>query len=172
VIDVSDRDAELTEFAGWLQAERPDLPVVVVCPQGSVGEAARVMTHGSTVVVEEGSDPCEVRSRIAELVDPVRRATARRGEIDDHLRRARNSIGDGRLDAAAEHVGLDPSRPEGHNLQGAVAELGGRWLDALKHYRAALAVDPAYGPADRNLERVVVRHEIALQIDLGEDGPQ
>ncbi|MEW5935206.1 MAG: tetratricopeptide repeat protein, partial [Bacillota bacterium] len=43
--------------------------------------------------------------------------------------------------------------PEAYNLLGLVAELGGQLPEALKMYRAALAVDPSYRPALANLER-------------------
>jgi tetratricopeptide (TPR) repeat protein len=48
----------------------------------------------------------------------------------------------------------DHNAPEVHNLLGALAELTGDLSLAGKHYRAACALDPAYKPASRNLERV------------------
>lgn len=44
--------------------------------------------------------------------------------------------------------------PEVHNLYGVLAELTGDLSMAGKHYRAAYALDPAYKPASRNLERI------------------
>ncbi len=51
---------------------------------------------------------------------------------------------------------LDPDAPEPHNLLGIIAELNGNDSVARKHYRAAYALDPAYKPACRNLERLVM----------------
>jgi hypothetical protein len=67
-------------------------------------------------------------------------------------------------------IAADTTRPEALNLLGAITELRGDWLEALKQYRAALAVSPGYAPADANLERVVVRHIRGSGIDLG--GPK
>lgn len=43
--------------------------------------------------------------------------------------------------------------PEPHNLLGVLAEFEGDTSTALKHYRAALDLDPTYKPANENLER-------------------
>lgn len=61
--------------------------------------------------------------------------------------------------AAGTHVrealALDPSRPEALNLFGALLELNRDWNTARKYYRAALAFDPAYKPAQINLSRTL-----------------
>lgn len=54
-----------------------------------------------------------------------------------------------------EALALDPSRPEALNLQGALLELNRDWNKARKYYRAALAFDPAYKPAQINLSRTL-----------------
>jgi len=45
-----------------------------------------------------------------------------------------------------------PHAPEPHNLYGVVLEKRGDHLLALKHFRAALSLDPSYLPALHNLE--------------------
>lgn len=54
-----------------------------------------------------------------------------------------------------EALALDPSRPEALNLMGALLEIGRDWNKARKYYRAALAFDPAYKPAQINLSRTL-----------------
>lgn len=44
-----------------------------------------------------------------------------------------------------------PHSPEPHNLLGVVLEKRGDHLTAMKHFRAALALDPTYLPATHNL---------------------
>ncbi|MCC7265250.1 MAG: hypothetical protein IT369_22315 [Candidatus Latescibacteria bacterium] len=64
-----------------------------------------------------------------------------------------------------EALALDPSRPETLNLQGAVLELNRDWKNARRYYRAALAFDPAYQPAQINLSRTLpwcLRAEVRL----------
>ena len=49
-------------------------------------------------------------------------------------------------------MGKYPDAPEPHNLLGILLEKTGDHLEAMKHFRAAWALDPAYRPAQRNLE--------------------
>ena len=45
-----------------------------------------------------------------------------------------------------------PSAPQPHNLFGIVLEKEGDHVLAMKHFRAAYALDPTYTPARQNLE--------------------
>ena len=45
-----------------------------------------------------------------------------------------------------------PHSPEPHNLLGVLFEEKGDHLMAMKHFCAALALDPTYGPAQKNLD--------------------
>ena len=51
-----------------------------------------------------------------------------------------------------EAMGKFPNAPEPHNLLGIVLEKEGNHADAMKHFRAAYALDPTYIPARQNLE--------------------
>jgi Flp pilus assembly protein TadD len=66
-------------------------------------------------------------------------------------------VNERRFDVAAEHVrramSLDASRAEAFNFLGALQEIQGDRLEAQKNYRAALALDPTYKPAQENLYR-------------------
>lgn len=44
-----------------------------------------------------------------------------------------------------------PHAPQPHNLLGIVLEMMGDHLTAMKHFRAALALDPTYPPVTHNL---------------------
>ena len=46
---------------------------------------------------------------------------------------------------------LFPSAPQPHNLLGVLLEKTGDHASAMKHFRAAWALDPTYGPASQNL---------------------
>jgi Flp pilus assembly protein TadD len=74
-----------------------------------------------------------------------------------HLELAKRSIGDRSFDAAIEHahraISIDPTRAEAFNLLGALLEIRGDRLNALKNYRAALSLDPTYEAAAKNLDR-------------------
>ena len=45
-----------------------------------------------------------------------------------------------------------PHAPHPHNLAGILLEKTGDHLTAMKHFRAAWALDPAYRPANMNLQ--------------------
>lgn len=75
--------------------------------------------------------------------------------------------------AAVEHarqaIGVNPSRPEAFNLLGICCEYRRLLLEAQKYYRVALALNPSYGPAQRNLHRLVSYHKRGVP-DLGGTG--
>jgi DNA-binding NtrC family response regulator len=52
---------------------------------------------------------------------------------------------------AQKAVAVDPARPEAFNLLGVVHEVRYERLQAQKYYRAALALDPTFKPAQSNL---------------------
>ncbi len=54
----------------------------------------------------------------------------------------------------AEAMALDMDAPQPHNLLGLLYETVGDFQAARKHYRAGYALDPAYKPCCRNLERI------------------
>lgn len=45
-----------------------------------------------------------------------------------------------------------PDAPEPHNMMGILLEKEGNHLMAMRHFRAAWALDPGYAPARKNLE--------------------
>lgn len=49
-------------------------------------------------------------------------------------------------------IGRYPHAPEPHNLLGILAEKMGDHPSAMKHFRAACALDPTHQPARQNLE--------------------
>ncbi|WP_373484427.1 hypothetical protein [Acetobacterium sp.] len=65
----------------------------------------------------------------------------------------------------------NPHSPAVHNLYGILEELLKEDNLAHKHYRAANALDPAYTPAMRNLERISTFAERAKKahIDFGDE---
>lgn len=49
-------------------------------------------------------------------------------------------------------MGKYPHAPEPHNLLGLLLEAQGEHLTAMKHFRAAYALNPTYLPAQQNLD--------------------
>ena len=51
-----------------------------------------------------------------------------------------------------EAMGKFPNAPQPHNLLGIVMEKEGDQVGAMRHFRAAYALDPTYFPARQNLD--------------------
>lgn len=56
---------------------------------------------------------------------------------------------------ARSAVGIDPGAPAAFHLLGVIREARSQRLDAQRFYRAALALDPDFSPAARQLHRSV-----------------
>lgn len=79
------------------------------------------------------------------------------GELQALCEKARKLM-DGRKLSECERLVCDafskyPHKPEPNNLLGILLEKQGNHVLAMKHFRAAWALDPAYRPARQNLER-------------------
>ncbi|MGL4735913.1 MAG: hypothetical protein ACRCW2_00525 [Cellulosilyticaceae bacterium] len=69
-----------------------------------------------------------------------------------------------------EAMGLDAGAPEPHNLLGILAEYEADRGLAARHYRAAMAMDPTYLPAENNLARVTSTNGFVMKPrDFGRD---
>ena len=77
-------------------------------------------------------------------------------ELDDLIIEAKTMIGQREFDACeallATAMFQSPHSPVPHNLMGLLLEKKRRHEDAMKHFRAANALDPAYAPSRWNLE--------------------
>lgn len=81
-------------------------------------------------------------------------------EVQDELgllcTSVRNLVKEGRYDECqrmiAAAMGKYPHAPQPHNLMGLLLERQNDHLTAMKHFRAAWALDPTYLPARQNLE--------------------
>ena len=76
-------------------------------------------------------------------------------ELKDICLEVKKLVGQGQLDEclrlASYAMGQYPDAPQPHNLFGIVMEKKGNHLSAMKHFRAAEALDPAYAPVKQNL---------------------
>ncbi len=72
-------------------------------------------------------------------------------------RKVRELAGSGDIEGgkrtAIEAMGNHPHAPQPHNLLGLMLEKQGAHLLAMKHFRAAWALEPAYVPARQNLDQ-------------------
>jgi DNA-binding NtrC family response regulator len=153
---------------------RPDIKVIIITAHGTIESAIEAMKLGAVDFIQKPFAPKEIRELVTRVLDRDTIAAEKAKGYDAHIELAKKCIGARQFDAAQEHlrqaIAADSSKPEALNLLGALIELRGDWLEALKQYRAALALDPTYKPADENLDRVVIRHQKGSGISLG--GPK
>ena len=147
----------------------PRMRVVVITAPGTVTDAALAMKLGAADFIQKPFTPEEIRV----LTESLFRQPPENGDALGYihcLTEARRSITENRLATAVaflrKAVGLDPSRPEAFNLLGAAVHLGGQRSRAQIYFRAAIALDPTYRPAQENLERSAGGGVRGLPMDL------
>ena len=76
--------------------------------------------------------------------------------LDTLCSRVRESVNQGQLDLCyqwvREAMADYPDAPQPHNLMGILLEMQGNHPSAMRHFRAAWALDPTYGPAEQNMK--------------------
>lgn len=155
----------------------PEIRVVVITAHGTVDNAVEAMKLGAADFIQKPFTPDEIRELARSVLVPLPEGE-RPTEYARCLDEARRAIGERRLETAIafvrQAVGLDPTRPEAFNLLGAAVHLRGQRFKAQDYFRAALALDPTYGPARDNLERSVgggvhgLHMALSLDADTGE----
>lgn len=136
---------------------RPDIRVIIITAYGSIESAVEAMKLGAVDFIQKPFAPVEIRGLVSQVFN--REAIDEQGADDyaAHFELAKKAVSERHFEAAIGHVkkaiSMDPGRAEAFNLLGALQEIKGERLDALKNYRAALSLDPTYEPAQKNLDR-------------------
>jgi DNA-binding response OmpR family regulator len=142
-----------------LRETRPGIRVIMITAHGTVDTAVEAMKLGAVDFLQKPFTPADIRALAGRALDREHLDEERAQGFHQHIELARKCFNERRFDAAGEFlrraIADDPSRPEPFNLLGVLLELKGDKIEAQKNYRAALALDPTYTPADANLNRVV-----------------
>lgn len=153
------------------RSDRTD--VIMMTAYGTVENAVEAMKLGAVDFVSKPFTPDDIRRIVADVLS---RKNLEEGSIDgfdEFIRYAKGRISDGDYENAEEVLkkaaAMEIEKAEPHNLLGVIAECRGDVLKAQKHYRAALALEPAYRPAQINLERSVQYGYTKDGMDLGEE---
>jgi DNA-binding response OmpR family regulator len=137
--------------------ERPELKVIIITAYGSIDLAVEAMKLGAVDFMQKPFDVGQVREMVRRILQKQETAI----EYADYIALAKERINQGFFEIAGVYaqkaVFLNPKRPEALNLLGGISEATGNRLEAYKYYRAALTHDPAYLPAQLNLERVAAQ---------------
>lgn len=150
---------------------RPDIRIIIITAHGTIESATEAMKLGAVDFIQKPFAPREIRELVTKVLDRDAISAETAKGYEQHIQLAKKSIGERAFRAAREHVkqalAEDPTKPEALNILGALAEIDGDSLEALKQYRAAMALDPTYKPASENVHRIVTLHEQGREIDLG-----
>jgi DNA-binding response OmpR family regulator len=160
-----------------LRQARRQTRVLIITAYGTVDGAVEAMKLGAVDFVQKPFAPEEIRGLVAAALrraeappPPPPRAQSAQTDYRTALEHARAAIEIMRFDQAepwaVAAAAADVSRPEAFNLLGAIKEILGETLAAQKYYRAALALDPTYGPAQHNLTRATTL-DTRGSIDVG-----
>jgi len=150
---------------------RPEVKVVIITAFGSIEVAVEAMKLGAVDFLQKPFEVEDVRELVFSLLDQETQERYRGREYDNYLDLALKRINRGQFDAARIYahkaISIDSDRPEGFNLLGGLHEARSNRLEAEKNYRVALALNPSYQPAQKNLDRVTSRPYTPLGIDWG-----
>ena len=154
-----------------IKAKDPLQNVIMITAHGTIETAVEAMKLGAVDYLRKPFSPDEIRSIVKRVMD--------RDQLDEKqaslsfvsaLEFSKSCINKKNYDKAYEYlhkaISMDSQKPEAYNLIGVLLELKGELTSALKMYRAALAVDPAYRPADSNLRRATDWHYTRKGMDF------
>jgi DNA-binding NtrC family response regulator len=131
--------------------------VIIITAHGTIESAVEAMKLGAVDFIQKPFAPKEIRAMVTKVLDREALAAEHAVSYEEHIELAKKSIGQQEFGAAARRIrqaiAADATKPEAFNLLGVLMEMDGNKLEAQKDYRAALALDPTYKPAQENLSR-------------------
>ncbi|MGM0370757.1 MAG: response regulator [Bacillota bacterium] len=151
-----------------------EVKVIIITGYGSVETAVETMKLGAIDYLRKPFTPDEIKAAVKGVIEreEVGLEKSELESYEGYLKYAKNLITKQKFSKAEESleqaIAMDTSKPEAFNLLGGILELQDQVLDAQKKYRAALALDPTYQPAQDNLNRTSEFDHSRDDINLGE----
>lgn len=145
--------------------------VIMMTAYGTVEDAVSAMKLKALDFISKPFSLDKLKEIIKKVLSRGNIEENKLNSYDDYIEYAKLSIISNDIDKAEEilqkAISKNVSSPVTHNLLGVIYEYKGDILHAQKHYRAALALDPTYEPAENNIKRTVEFDYNLSGIELG-----
>ena len=137
--------------------QQPSLKVIMVSAHGSIDNAVDAMKLGAVDYLQKPFTPGELREAVERVLN---REPMPADDYDDRIQEGRALAKEGKYEdaiaIAKQCIGSHPENAAGFNLLGELLEVSGDQAEALKNYRVALDLDPAFKAASGNLDRAAM----------------
>ena len=134
--------------------QQPSLKVIMVSAHGSIDNAVDAMKLGAVDYLQKPFTPGELREAVERVLN---REPMPADDYDDRIQEGQALAKEGKYEdaiaIAKQCIGSHPENAAGFNLLGELLEVSGDQAEALKNYRVALDLDPAFQAASGNLDR-------------------
>jgi len=141
----------------------PFISVIIITAYGTIDSAVEVMKLGAIDFIQKPFTPDEIRDIVVKVLGRNQIDETQTQDYAHNIELAKKYINSQQFNNAFNYVkkalSLEPANPEAFNILGLFYEIKGDILSAQKNYRAALALDPTYRPARKNLDRLTTFDE-------------
>ncbi|SCY02864.1 response regulator [Alkaliphilus peptidifermentans] len=159
------------EVLNKLREKSNKVNVIMMTAYGTIENAVEAMKMGAIDFVSKPFTPEEIREMVTRVLNRESLKEDKLQTFKQIIDYAKKCILTNDIKKAEDYLKksiiLDINSPEPHNLLGVINEYRNEINQAQKHYRAALALDPTYKPADKNLERTAQMRYTQVGINMG-----
>jgi DNA-binding response OmpR family regulator len=158
-----------------IRKEGSDISVIMMTAYGTIESAVEAMKLGAIDFLSKPFVPEEIRNIVEDVIERKKIDTEKVESYKEIMQYAKKSILSKDFELAksllSRAISINMDSPEPHNLLGTIFEYNSKISLAQKHYRAALALDPTYKPAEANLERTAqfIYHREGINLGDEED---
>lgn len=146
--------------------------IIMMTAYGTIERAVEAMKLGAVDFISKPFSPAEIEGAIAQVINRENLSEDNLKSYDDIINFIKLNMAEGNYEKAMEFAKKSlsqyPDSAEPHNLIGILYEYQNKVSNAQKHYRAALALEPSYRPAQNNLERTATRR-FYNPVDIGDN---
>ncbi|PKN66206.1 MAG: response regulator [Deltaproteobacteria bacterium HGW-Deltaproteobacteria-15] len=129
--------------------------VIIITAHGTIESAVEAMKLGAADFIQKPFSPREIRGLVTQVLEREALTEETAEDYQTWISLSNRYITDRQFEDARRAIGkamaIDPGRPEPYDLTGVLLEIQGDLPEAMRFFRAALDIDPAYKPARVNL---------------------